>query len=89
MRNRQTQQKPVFHNELEFVKADGTKVRSEGDTLTAQAGTVGTWILTLTVLAESMEQGEQIKIERYNFQIANQFQNQYPKRKEWHRNSNL
>ncbi len=83
MKNRQTQQTAIFQNELEFLKTDGTKIKSEGNTLTAQAGTVGTWVLTLTVLAESLEQDEQIKIQRYNFQIANQLQNEYPKRRDY------
>lgn len=83
MKNRQTQQTAIFQNELEFVKTDGTKIRSEGNILKAQAGTVGTWILTLTLLSESLEQGEQIKIQRYNFQLANQLQNKYPKRRDY------
>jgi hypothetical protein len=83
MKNRQSQQTTIFQNHLEFIKTDGTKIKSEGNTLTTQAGTVGTWVLTLTVVAESLERGGQIKIERYNFQIANQFQNKNPKRRDY------
>ncbi len=70
-------------SQVDFEPTVGERITGRDSHIQVVAGTAGTWLLRLRVLAERIEPGTQILWERYNIQLAHSFQTADPQRRDY------